>query len=295
MDFKTLGDYQKWLEKNFSPEIMIPTLPVILRLDGVGFSKFTKNLTKPFDSNLTDLMVDLTKFLVNETNAVIGYHQSDEITLILYSDDRKSSIYNDGKKQKILSKLTGKAVQYFNEKRPFYLPNHNKVANFDCRIYQTPSLHDACMSLQWREHDATRNSIQMLGRSIYSDKDLFKLTTNEIQDKMMLEKNVNWNGLDARFKRGTYVRRIKMSKPFTELELKTLPINHNAHKNPNMVIERNIISVVDMPIFSTVINKIRVVFDGEEPVTGIAEHVYEDYYETFEQGLLVGLKMIGNV
>lgn len=273
MDFKTLGDWQKWLEKNFSPEIMIPTLPVVIRLDGNNFSSWSKKLTKPFDSNLTDLMVDLTKFLVNETNAVIGFHQSDEITLILYSDDRKSSIYNDGKKQKILSKLTGKAVQYFNEKRPLYLPTHNKVANFDCRIYQTPTLHDACMSLQWREHDATRNSIQMLGRSVYSDEEIFKLNTSQIQHKLMLEKNINWNDLDARFKRGTYVRRVKTSKPFTELELKTLPPNHNAHKNANMVIERNIISVVDMPIFSTVVNKIRVVFDGEEPYTGIIDNI----------------------
>ena len=32
-----LGDWCKWLEKNFSNEIMIPTLPVIIRLDGNNF------------------------------------------------------------------------------------------------------------------------------------------------------------------------------------------------------------------------------------------------------------------
>ncbi len=265
MNFKTLGDYQKWLEKNFSPDIMIPKLPVIIRLDGNNFSSYTKNLKKPFDSNLTDLMVDLTKFLVKETNAIIGYHQSDEITLILYSKDEESAIYNDGKKQKILSKLTGKAVQYFNEKRLKYLPNHNKIANFDCRIYQTPTLYDACMSLQWREYDATRNSIQMLAHSLFSDSEMFKLNTSELQDKMILEKNVNWNDLDVKFKRGTYVRRVKTSKKFTDDELNLLPVNHNARKNPDLIIERSEISIIYLPIFNKITNKIDVVFNGDEP------------------------------
>ena len=138
MDFKNLSDWCKWLEKNFSPEVMIPTLPVIIRLDGNNFHNWTKGLKRPFDEDLTDLMVDTTKMLVQETNAVIGYTQSDEITLILYSGDRKSAIYNDGKKQKILSKLSGKLTPYFNDTRKKYLPNHDKIANFDARIYQTP-------------------------------------------------------------------------------------------------------------------------------------------------------------
>lgn len=151
MNFENLGDWCKWLEKNFSPEVMIPTLPVIIRLDGNNFHNWTKGLKRPFDENLTQLMIETTKFLVKETNAVVGYCQSDEITLILYSADRKSAIYNDGKKQKILSKLTGKCVIYFNEQRKKYLPNHNKLANFDCRIYQTPTLFDACSIIMERK------------------------------------------------------------------------------------------------------------------------------------------------
>ena len=121
MEKETLGDWCKWLEKNFSPEIMIPTLPVIIRLDGNNFHNWTKGLNRPFDEGFVNLMIDTTKFLVQETNAVVGYTQSDEITLILYSEDKKSAIYHDGKKQKILSKLTGACANYFNDRRPFYL------------------------------------------------------------------------------------------------------------------------------------------------------------------------------
>ena len=65
MEFNKIADWCKWLEKNFSPDIMIPTLPVIIRLDGVNFSKWTNKLKKPFDADLTKLMVETTKFLVN--------------------------------------------------------------------------------------------------------------------------------------------------------------------------------------------------------------------------------------
>jgi tRNA(His) guanylyltransferase len=266
MKVDTIADWCKWLEKNFTPEIMIPTLPVIIRLDGNNFSSWTNGLNKPFDENLSDLMIELTKFLVKETNAIIGYTQSDEITLILYTDDKKISIYNEGKKHKILSKLTGKCVTFFNTKRVKYLPNHNKFANFDCRIYQTPTLHDACIQLLWRENDATKNSISMLAYSLFSHNSLLNMNGDEKQERMMIEKGVNWNDLPVKFKRGTYVRRIKTSKPFTSEELSKLPPKHHAHKNPNLVIERNDISILELPIFNKIKNKVGVVFNGEEAI-----------------------------
>jgi len=265
MDFQKLGDWCKWLEKNFSNEVMIPTLPVIIRLDGNNFHNWTKGLERPFDRRLIELMTETTKYLVQETNAVVGYTQSDEITLILYSRDRKSAIYNEGKKQKILSKLTAKCVNFFNEKRKELLPNHNKIAVFDCRIYQTPTLHDACTQLLWRENDATKNSISMLAQSLFSHKDLQKLNGSEMQDKMMLEKGVNWNDLESKLKRGTYVKRIQTEKPFSEGELKNLPPMHQAHKNPNLIIERSIIKEIEYPIFNKIINKEEVIFFDKEP------------------------------
>lgn len=266
MDFETLGDWCKFLEKNFTNDIMIPTLPIIIRLDGNNFHNWTKGLDRPFDKKLNELMVETTKYLVKETNAVVGYTQSDEITLILYSDNKKSSVYNDGKKQKILSKLTAKCVNFFNEKRKELLPNHNKIAVFDCRIYQTPTLQDACAQLLWRENDATRNSISMLAQSLFSHKDLQNLNTDQMQDKMMLEKNVNWNDLEARYKRGVYVKRFIVESSFTNEELKNLPPKHKAHTNPNLIIERSVIKEIEYPIFSKITNKVDVIFKGLEPI-----------------------------
>jgi len=269
----TLGDWCKWLEKNFSPEIMIPTLPVIIRLDGNNFHNWTKGLKRPFDERLTQLMTDTAQFLLEETNAKVVFSQSDEITLILYSDDRKSSIYNDGKKQKILSKLTAKCTTFFNERRKLYLPEHNKNAIFDCRIYQTPTLHDVCIQLLWRENDATKNSIAMLSQSLFSHKMLQGLNGNQMQDLMMIEKVVNWNDLETRFKRGTYIKRIKTSKPFTKTELESLPAKHKAHQDPNLIIERSYAKVVEYPIFNKITNKVDVIFHDMEPILSIEENI----------------------
>lgn len=262
MNFESLGDYCKWLEKNFSNEIMIPKLPVIIRLDGNNFHNWTKGLKRPFDENLNTLMTETTKFLVEETNAIIGYTQSDEITLILYGDN----FYNDGKKQKILSKLTAKACQFFNEKRKDLLPEHNKLAIFDCRIYQVPTLQDACVQLLWRENDCTKNAISSLAQSLFSHNSLQGLNGSQMQDKMMLEKNVNFNDLPTKYKRGVYVKRNKVFKKFDKEELENLPKQHNARKNPEMLIERSVIEVVEFPIFQKIKNKVEVIFEGKRPI-----------------------------
>lgn len=263
-NLKTLEDWCKYFEKKFSLEEMMPELPVIIRLDGVNFKNYTRSLNKPFDEGLTNLMIETTKFLVQKTNAIVGYHQSDEITLILYSEDKNSEIYHDGKKQKILSKLTGECIMFFNENRKKYLPNHNRLAIFDARIYQVPTLEWACRQLLWRENDASKNSIFMLASSMFSTKELDKLHGGQMQDKMMLEKGVNWNDLPSKFKRGTYIKRTRTSRPFTTDELESLPAKHQAHKNPNLTIDRNVIEEMSYPIFSKIANKVDVIFKGAE-------------------------------
>jgi tRNA(His) guanylyltransferase len=268
MEQQNLSDWCKWLEKNFSPEIMIPTLPVIIRLDGSNFHSWARGLDKPFDPKLTELMIQTTAHLVKETSAVVGYTQSDEITLILYSSQRRSEIYHCGKKQKIVSKLTGSCVNFFNQQRLVLLPNHNKIANFDCRIYQTPTLLDACNQLLWREHDATKNSISMLAQSQFSHKSLQHLTANQLQEKLRVEKQINWNNLPACYKRGTYISKVTTSKPFTGLELASLPPQHHAHTNPDLVITRTAYQRTEYPIFQSIKNKVDVIFNGADVVIG---------------------------
>ena len=78
----TFGDRMKSYEGREAGRRTLPGLPVVARLDGKGFSKWTKGLEYPFDPNMQKLREEVTTFLVQETNAAIGYCQSDEITLV---------------------------------------------------------------------------------------------------------------------------------------------------------------------------------------------------------------------
>lgn len=58
--------------------------PVIIRLDGVAFHTFTKDFYKPLDEVLGFAMRTTTRYLVdNIQGCVLGYTQSDEISLVL--------------------------------------------------------------------------------------------------------------------------------------------------------------------------------------------------------------------
>jgi tRNA(His) 5'-end guanylyltransferase len=98
-----LGDRIKHYEKMETAEKFMPMLPIVARLDGRSFSKFTKSMTKPFDIDMTAIMQEVTKYLVKETGADIGYTQSDEITLVFWQRDYGSDVFFAGKKQKMVS------------------------------------------------------------------------------------------------------------------------------------------------------------------------------------------------
>lgn len=261
----TLEKRCKWFEKNFSPEIAIPTLPLILRLDGNNFSSWTSKINKPWDVRFVDVMEELTKRLVQETNAVVGYHQSDEITLILHTFDYGTALYHDGKKQKILSKLPSKASVWFNALVREYFNEKLSEAIFDCRFYQVPSLAEGVNQLIWRENDARRNSIQMLSHYEFGHSAIMNKNTDQMQDMLVLEKGINWNDLDPKLKRGSYFRSMITEKPFTPEEISNLPPKHNYFRNPEMVTSRRVIDRVDMPILSKVKNKVGTIFYGEDP------------------------------
>ena len=74
-------------------------------------------------------------------------------------------------------------------------------ANFDARAFNIP-IHEVINNLIWRQQDATRNSILSVAQSLYPHKELQGIGTKELQNKMLTEKNVNWNDYKTDEKRG---------------------------------------------------------------------------------------------
>lgn len=258
------GDRMKFYENQTCGIKLLPRIPVIARLDGKGFSKFTRGLRRPYDERLSNLMIELTKYLVKETNANCGYTQSDEITLMWYVDDPKSSIYFDGRYFKMVSDLSAMASVFFNRKLVEYLPEKSdKWPRFDCRVFNVPTLDEAVNTFLWREQDATKNSITMAASAFYSHKQLHKKNGSEKQE-MLFEKGINWNDYPAFFKRGTYVQRKRILRKFTTDELEKLPKKHIARKDPDLMIERWVVDRIDLPPLMKIDNKVDVIVFGND-------------------------------
>ena len=106
----------KEYEKNARTYLMKRT-PVIVRLDGRGFSKFTKKFEKPFDKIMTKTMQQTMKYLCeNIPGCVLGYTQSDEITLVLVDyDDINKGVFFDYETQKLCSVIASMCTMSFNK------------------------------------------------------------------------------------------------------------------------------------------------------------------------------------
>ena len=187
-----LADRMKCYEMIGAGQRLMPNLPVCLRLDGKAFHRWTRGLRRPYDERLHMLFDETTKFLVEASDAVIGYTQSDEITLILYNGGQPDAqILFNGRVSKLTSVLASMATAKFNALVPSILPEkHNRLACFDGRVWNVPTEQEAVNCLIWRELDATRNSIQMAAQALYSHKQLHQKNTSQMQE-MLWQKGIN--------------------------------------------------------------------------------------------------------
>lgn len=204
--------------------------PVAIRIDGKAFHTFTKGFEKPFDMVLIKSMQQTMKYLCeNIQGCVFGYCQSDEITLILIDyQTLTTDAWFDYEVQKICSISASMATMAFNKffaenvddyikkERRFIkwdgvskeeyiktlLKAVEKGAMFDARCFNIPK-EEVTNLIYWRQLDATRNSIQMVGQANFSHKELQNKSCNMIQDMLHEQKSINWNDFPTVCKRGT--------------------------------------------------------------------------------------------
>jgi len=260
-----LSEQMKAYESVEAGRRFLPLLPVVARIDGKSFSQFTRGLARPYDERLSNLMAETTEYLLTQTQANLGYTQSDEISLVWYSDSIKSQIFLDGRIQKMTSILSSFATACFNARLSHHIPElRDNLAFFDCRVWQVPNLEEAGKVFLWREKDATTNSIEMAARAHYSHKELFKKNGSEMQE-MLFQKGINWKDYPDFFKRGRYFQKRKVLKEFNAEEIARLPEQHEAKRNPQLMVERSEVRCLAIPPISKVNNIVEVVFNGADP------------------------------
>lgn len=221
-----LGDRMKCYE-NVNRFYLTRRMPLIIRIDGRAFHTFCRGLKKPYDRIFAESMQDTTLNLCkNIEGCKLAYTQSDEISLLLTDyDELETQAWFDKNLQKIVSISASLATLYFNisfndlseewferyyeawnnskEDDEYFktLCNKQFKATFDSRAFCLPKEEVANYYI-WRQKDATRNSINSLAQANFSHKSLQGLNVNQVQDKLVNEKGINWNDQPTEFKRG---------------------------------------------------------------------------------------------
>ena len=183
-----------------------PEQYIVVRLDGRGFTKLTKDIWKfeaPFDLRFRDLMVETTAHLMQcGFNIIYGYTQSDEISLLFHLKDDSFN----RKTRKIISILAAEASAKFSVL-------HGEMATFDARICILPNAKTVEDYFRWRHEDAHRNALNahcywMLrkeGKNVKNATNQVKGLSRQEKHDLLFSQQINFNELPAWQKRGTGV------------------------------------------------------------------------------------------
>lgn len=233
MDRSDLANRMKEYEKR-NKYYLHRRLPVIIRLDMRAGHTFTRGFQRPFDEVFMKTMQETAKYLCeNVMNCKLAYVQSDEISLLLIDYEKlNTEPFFEYRIDKLCSIAASMATMAFNkcfEKNindwnskntstfheawlnpedeklyHAYLNAYDKGAMFDARVFNIPK-EEVTNCIYWRQLDASRNSIQMVGQANFSHKELQYKSCNDIQDMLMIQKGINWNDFPTYQKRGTCV------------------------------------------------------------------------------------------
>lgn len=269
MDTSDLANRMKDYEKR-NRYYLQKRLPVIIRLDSRAGHTFTKGFKRPFDEIFMKSMQETAKYLCeNIQGCQCAYIQSDEITLLLVDYEKlNTESWFDYRIDKIISISAAMATlafnKYFTSNAEMYIDdfyeawNHSDVEEkyvkvlkkaikmglvFDSRVFNLPK-EEVTNNFYWRQLDASRNSIQMVGQANFSHKELQHKSCNDIQDMLMTQKGINWNDLPTYQKRGSCVVRNKVVLECDEVTEKCMLRDQKQGEN-NWIIDK------DIPIFKS--------------------------------------------
>lgn len=260
----SLGDRMKSYEDTFRYSLP-PRMPVILRIDGKAFHTYTKGCKRPWDEKLVECMNDTAIELCKRIQGVqLAYVQSDEISLLLnnyeYTDTQS---WFDNNLQKMVSISAAVAsVTFTMNSWKIWIPakinpsmdpmsenDFIEPAHFDSRAFVIPR-EDVNNYFLWRQQDATRNSVQMLARSLYSHKECTDKNNSQLQE-MCFQKGKNWNDEPVQHKRGRCIVKteMKLENKVKMIQLKDGSFGPPPNFNPE-VLRRVWVVDNDIPIFS---------------------------------------------
>lgn len=255
-----LGDRMKNYEAFETGRRLQKNNPIYIRIDGRAFSKFTRGMERPYDMRMSDAMIRTTEYLVDKTDALIGYVQSDEISLVLDAVGPDGEHMFGGKAHKLTSVLASMAAAKFAQSIRGWEPYQDRLPAFDARVLNVPSSIEAVNMLRWRYLDATRNAIQMVAQANFSHRELQGVSTNDVV-KMLSGIGVEMSDFPMRFRYGAFIRKEPVWKELTSKELAKIPED----KRPTGLVRRSTMMTYCTKDFMKLSNPYEVIFHRQTP------------------------------
>lgn len=194
---------------------------IIVRVDGRAFHTYTRSAKEPFDEMLQSAMNEVARELCeNIQNSAMAYVQSDEASIIV-APSKEASLWFDGNIQKMCSISAAIASTRMTLESPRVF-GKMKVAQFDSRVFSIPR-SEVVNYLIWRQSDATRNSVQMLARSIFSHKQLMGKSCDEMK-QMVRDSGRPWENEEIGSTRGRCVVKQSFQEPVEYVDKRTKEI-----------------------------------------------------------------------
>lgn len=180
-----LGDICKAFERRDEGPSLTSARWIVARIDGVGFSKLTKSVTKPYDARIGRAMEASATSVLLKMGALAAYHQSDEISVFWRVDDPEELLYQ-GRRSKWLSVIAATATSAFVRQ----LCKENLMAmvdtepRMDARLCTFDDLEGPASMLAWRAQDARRNAIQGAAQQYFPQRELHKRNLDDLRAKL---------------------------------------------------------------------------------------------------------------
>lgn len=157
---------------------------MIVRLDGVGFSKIKKKFCWDEGDSLNDVFVDcmlsLTQKMCDEYRPTKAFVGSDEISLIFINNEKSEHPFG-GKTQKLCSIMSAFCSVWANRIFAHALMiDEEQVLLFDCRAFSVKSDVSAEEYIDSRAFDVHRNCMFSQARKFMSHKELYGINSNEL-------------------------------------------------------------------------------------------------------------------
>jgi tRNA(His) 5'-end guanylyltransferase len=197
---------------------LLDRVPIIICVNGRGFSKVTQLLDKPYCPKFAECILSTTLRLCNDVEgALFAYQFNDEIVVVTRNDQNiDTNPWYDNKLQKICSVTSAIATMHFNDCATTVDLNMTGDPIFTSQVFTAPNIGEAINTIIYKQQQNFHTSIQ--SACLYElirkyDKNTIKemmagLSIDEKVDLLAQEADINFNDYPTSFRRGVAAYRV---------------------------------------------------------------------------------------